>query len=91
MSHYDENYEEEAALYQLREMRRALRQLRVMEEFVQTLHSSPGTQGISSRHLDAVKDMINETRVRAGELYYTQFHEQNQDRTATNIHDQKKG
>jgi hypothetical protein len=67
MGHYDEMYEADAEKHAKEEKVRAKTQLRLMEQFRQTLHTTVGIDGIKQRHLDAFDDMINATKVRAYE------------------------
>ena len=64
MGHYDSYYDEEDEKAARWEKERAQAQLKLMKNFRTELRKS-GTRGISPRHLDALQDTINETKLRA--------------------------
>jgi len=67
MGHYDDMYEAEADELARREKNLAKRQLQAMEKFELELITRIGAEGIKKRHLEALEDMINATKVRAFE------------------------
>lgn len=64
MGHYDSDYEADYHKQRAELARVAAMQLSLMETLYAALHAGPGIRGISQRHLDALQDMTNETRLR---------------------------
>lgn len=65
MGHYDSDYEHYHEQRRKEEKEGAQRQLELIEAFRTNLISHVGARGISPRHLDALQDLINETKLRA--------------------------
>jgi hypothetical protein len=65
MGHYDSSYDHEAEKAVKAERELAKAQLKLMNNFLDNLNSTVGSDGISERHLEHFEDMINETALRA--------------------------
>jgi hypothetical protein len=64
MGHYDSGYEYEYEQRRKAAKAQAEKQLELMNTFHTNLISHVGASGISPRHLDALQDLINETKLR---------------------------